>query len=89
MRNELSNCITDLHRKYFQLSVRIRRLITGNSLFLSKILEHPDYRTADAKEKAFFKSKTKDVTDILPHIKQSLLTRYQKEYEEHLKQVNV
>jgi hypothetical protein len=59
------------------------------SLFLSKILEHPDYRTADPKEKSFFKSKTKDVTDILPHIKQSLLNRYQKEYEEHLKQVSL
>lgn len=54
---------------------------------MSKILEHPDYRTADPVEKAFFKAKTKEVTDRLPRIKQSLLTRYQREYDLHRKQV--
>ena len=56
-----------------------------SSLFLSKILEHPEYKTADPNEKKFFRSKTKEVTERLPQMKQALLTRFKLEHDAYLK----
>jgi hypothetical protein len=50
-------------------------------LFVEKIVEHPEYKTADAGEKAFFKSQCKEVIPQLEKIKASLLRTYQKDYE--------
>lgn len=50
-------------------------------LFVEKIVEHPEYKTADPSEKAFFKSRCKEVIPRLEKIKTSLLKTYQKDYE--------
>jgi len=43
--------------------------------------DHPEYKTADAGEKDFFKKQCKQVIPRLEAIKANLLKRYQIEYE--------
>lgn len=51
------------------------------SLFLEKLIHHPEYKTADKVEKKLIKEECNHVFDLAEKLKQQIMQKYQAEYE--------
>lgn len=55
------------------------------TLFIEKIIHHPEYKQADKAEKAHVKSECNRVFDLAENLKKQILDKFQKEYDEAIK----
>lgn len=58
-----------------------------STLFLEKILEHPEYKSVPATMKQVNKTRLKDILGILEEVKKRLMHQYNKEYANQLLKV--
>lgn len=58
-----------------------------STLFLEKIIEHPEYKSVPATMKQQNRARLKDILGILEEVKKRLMQQYNKDYAAHLVQV--